>query len=55
MDLKFNIGDKIKIKELDREGRVHSIWFTKHGIEFQVRYFYNGEIKEVYFYEDEIE
>jgi len=33
---------------------VISIWITQAGLRYQVRYFNNGDSKEVYFYADEL-
>lgn len=55
MDFKFNIHDKVRIDALeDLKGRVVSIWVTETGVKYEVRYFYNCDKKEVYFYEDEL-
>lgn len=56
VDLKFNIKDKVRILALeDLKGRIVSIWILDNCIKYEVRYFYNCDKKEVYFYEDEIE
>ena len=53
-ELKFQINEKVKINELERTGRIISIWITKSGIQYEVRYFDKCEARNVYFYEDEI-
>lgn len=54
--LKFQLFQKVKINILENiKGRVVSVWITKSGIKYQVRYFWNCEEKEVYFFEDELE
>jgi len=53
-EVRFVIGQKVNILDLDRPGRVISIWITKVGIQYQVRYFDDATAKEVYFFEDEI-
>ena len=54
IDLKYSIGDPVRIIELNRPGLVISIWILPKGIKYEVRYFWNGEAKEVYFYNHEI-
>lgn len=55
MEFKFNIKDKVRIDALeDLKGVVTSIWITETGVKYEVRYFYNCDKKEVYFYEDEL-
>ena len=49
MKLIFNLGDKVKINELETTGRVLSIWICETGIKYEVRYFYNGDAK-IYFF-----
>lgn len=53
-EFKFNLQDKVRIIELERVGRVVSIWITERGAQYQVRYFDSAEAKTVYFYEDEL-
>jgi hypothetical protein len=55
IDYKFSIGDIVKIKELELNGRVISVWSGRRGNEIQVIYFCNGKREEVYFFEDELE
>lgn len=56
IDNVFNIGDIVKINFLGKiQGRVISVWETQYGIKYEVRYFYDGSPKEVYFFGDEIE
>ena len=55
MDFKFKIRDKVRIDALEGlKGKVISIWITESGTKYEVRYFYNCDKKEVYFYEDEL-
>lgn len=51
---KFNIDDKVNIVELDRPGRVIGLYVTKGEIDYQVRFFSNGDAKNIYFKEDEL-
>ena len=54
MDLRFAIHQRVKIKELDWHGTVKQIRVSEKGNQYQVRYFWNMEGKEAYFYEDEL-
>lgn len=51
----FNIGEKVKIKELNIKGKINAIYIGKQTIEYNVRYFCDGVPKEVYFSIDELE
>lgn len=55
MNLTFAIAQKVKVKELNRPGVVISIHITKGGPRYEVRYFWDGEAKQVYFFDWEIE
>lgn len=52
--LRYEIGERVQIIPLERTGRVMTIWFTKHGVQYEVRYFDNAKTESVYFYEDEL-
>lgn len=52
--LRYEIGERVQIVSLERTGRVMTIWFTKHGVQYEVRYFDNAKTESVYFYEDEL-
>lgn len=52
---KFSLHQIIIITELERSGIVKAILINDHGVNYEVRYFYNGEAKSVYFYEHELE
>jgi hypothetical protein len=54
-DIKFNIGDKVKIACLDVKGKITGIFIGAQRTTYQVRYFSNMEPKEVYFYADDLE
>jgi len=54
LELKFSIGDRVQIAEVERPGRVLGVWLTKTGMQYEVRYFDKAEAKSVYFYEDEL-
>ncbi len=53
--LDYEINDKVCIKELERPGRVVSVWVTCTGVKYEVRYFQEGNAKTVYFFGDELE
>ena len=55
MKFTFAIGDKVKIKELERPGRILAIHVAEDGVSYLVRYFQAGKVETVYFYDDEIE
>ncbi len=50
----FTIGVQVMIRELKLEGTVLSVWITPRGTQYEIRYFYNGDAKTVYFYEWEL-
>jgi hypothetical protein len=54
LHLKYDINDEVYIKILGVNGIVTSIWIASKGIRYEIRYFYDGEVKEVYFYEQEL-
>ena len=51
---KFNLQDKVKIIELGIEGVIVGIWVGNTGIEYKVRYIWQGIAYEVYFFDWEI-
>ena len=55
VDFQYNIKDKVKIKELDWKGIVTELCVLESGIKYGVRFFYNGDVKSSYFYENELE
>jgi len=57
MNFKFQLEEEIKLPELihkELTGKIKSIWITEQGIKYEVRYFWEGIAKEVYFYESEL-
>ena len=54
MNTIIKLHDRIYITELETKGRVVGIYVSQTGTQYQVRYFYNGDAKTVYFYQDEI-
>jgi len=55
LNFKFKINQRVKMKELKWHGTVKSIWVTAKSTQYQIRYFWDGEGKEVYFYEEELD
>lgn len=51
----YKLHDKVKIQELENmDGVIVGLWYGDSGKKYLVRYFWNCEAKEVYFYENEI-
>jgi len=58
IQIKHKIGENIRIKPLEKtKGRVVSIWIRGNikDVQYEVKYFHNGQCYQVYFYGDEIE
>lgn len=53
--MKFQVGDKVKIKELDVEGIVMAAFISRRNWEYEVRYFNQGKAELVYFFENELD
>lgn len=51
---KFDINQPIYIKELKIGGKINSIFITRGGLEYNVRYFSGLDYKDCYFREDEM-
>jgi hypothetical protein len=54
IDLKFKIGDKVKILPFSCEGIVLAIFITKNGTEYQIRYYMDSKVLQEYFFESEL-
>ena len=50
----IKLHDRVLISELETLGVVIGIYISETGTQYQVRYFYNGDAKTVYFYENEL-
>ena len=50
----FDLLQAVIIYELDRPGIVTSIWIAPEVIQYKVRYFIDGKVNEVYFYDWEL-
>jgi hypothetical protein len=51
---KFDISDKVHIKELNLIARIIGIYIDASGVEFNCRYFYESKLNTCYFQESEI-
>jgi len=51
----FDLFERVKIKELDTIGVIVSVWVSKSGVQYETRYFLNGEAKNVYMFETELD
>lgn len=54
-DLESFINKECKIKPLELKGIIIALYITKKGVEYQVRYYWNGEQKTEYFFDWEID
>ena len=55
MKFKFWLFQRIKIKEIEWFGTIIGVWIGDSGVQYKVRYIYQGKPEEVYFIEDELE
>ncbi len=55
IETKFDLGEKVQIKELNRHGKIKAIYINRTAITYSVRYFDNAKAEEIYFDEDELE
>lgn len=51
----FNINDRVKVNELNINGKINAIFISINEINYRVRFIYNNDIKEWYFSDDELE
>jgi hypothetical protein len=54
-DFVFNIGDRVKIKELNIKGKVMGIYISPSRVTYEIRYFYEGKPQDIYFEHSELE
>lgn len=54
VELKFQISDTVLIEELKLKGRVVAVFIGYYGVQYQIRYFYNGKVNTIYFFESEL-
>lgn len=50
----FDLGDKVKIPQIENIGKIVAIWYGEDGLQYKVRYFLDGKPNEIYFYDDEL-
>lgn len=55
LSIKFQLGQKILVREIQRPGRVDMIQIDSVGTQYRVAYWDNGDRKTTWLYEDEIE
>lgn len=53
--MKFDLHDRVRITQLETDGRVVGIYVSEVGTQYNVRYFFNGDARTVYFFPDELE
>lgn len=54
IDFEYRIHDSVKILALETTGRVIGLYVCLDGIQYRVRYFYNGDLKSEYFFDSEL-
>ncbi len=54
IETSFKIGDIINFRQINAAGKVEGLLIKKGLIMYLIRYIFDGEIKEGYFYADEI-
>ncbi len=55
--MKFKLKDKVKLPEIvhkDLNGIVIAVFIGDTGMQYKVRYFWQSDAKEIYFYENEL-
>jgi len=50
----YALNDRVRISELECDGRVTAIYVTVSGVQYNVRYFWDGTAKGVDFFGDEL-
>ena len=55
LELSFDLGQKVMVKEIQRPGRVEIAQLDNLGLMYRVSYWDNGERKSTWLYPDEIE
>ena len=54
-EFRFDIGAKVRVKELGRPGVVDSLMVDGMGLQYRVTYWDNGERKSAWVYAEELE
>ena len=52
--IKYDIDEKVFIPEFDINGKISQVSYDRSGIQYQVRYFFNGEMKFFWVNENDI-
>lgn len=52
--IKYDIDEKVFISELNLNGKISQISYDRGGLQYQIRYFYNGKIEYLWCNEDDI-
>ena len=55
--MKFKLRDKVKLPEevhKNMNGNIIAIFIGDTGIQYKVRYYWQSDAKEIYFYENEL-
>lgn len=55
MNFKFKLKDKVEVTPLSAKGIVTALFVCEDGIQYRVRYFYEGSVRSEYFYDDELQ
>lgn len=55
IEFQYDIGDNIKIKAIEIEGRIDAMLFDSGGCQYRVIYWYDGKRNQLWLYEWETE
>ncbi len=55
IEYSFSLGDLVMIKELKVNGYVIGLFTGQYGSEYEVAYFYDGDLKKEYLFETMLE
>lgn len=55
INVEYALKDLVRIRALNTIGRVWAVNISRADTQFQVRYFWNGKIEEVWFFAAELE
>jgi hypothetical protein len=50
----FDLGDVVRINELEVKGRIVGVYIYNDGVEFKTRYFIDGKLQIEYFIASEL-
>jgi len=54
MLFEFKIRDRVEVLPLSAKGTVTALFVCEDGIQYRVRYFYDGNVRSEYFYSEEL-